>query len=85
MDTNDIIKERTITHGDFSNVANVASGFKKTLRLGVNYKNFTDVQKECLDMILHKIARICSGDPNYVDHWRDIIGYTQLVVDRLNK
>ena len=36
MDTNDIIKERTMTHGDFTNVANVASGFKKTLRLGVN-------------------------------------------------
>ena len=34
-------------------------------------------------MILHKLARIVNGDANYIDSWRDIVGYTQLVVDEL--
>jgi hypothetical protein len=34
-------------------------------------------------MILHKLARIVNGDANYIDSWRDIVGYSQLVVDEL--
>lgn len=29
-------------------------------------------------MILAKIARIVSGDPNHADHWDDIAGYALL-------
>jgi len=35
-------------------------------------------------MILHKIARIVNGDPDYTDSWHDIAGYAKLVEDRLN-
>jgi hypothetical protein len=35
-------------------------------------------------MILHKIARIVNGDPNWSDSWRDIAGYATLVADRLD-
>jgi len=34
-------------------------------------------------MVVHKIARILNGDPNYDDSWVDISGYTKLVADRL--
>ncbi len=34
-------------------------------------------------MIAHKLARICNGDPDYGDSWRDIAGYATLVADRL--
>ena len=40
-------------------------------------------QWEALDMILHKIARIANGDPNYADSWIDIAGYAKLISDRL--
>ena len=36
-------------------------------------------------MILHKVARILNGDPDYVDSWADIAGYAQLVVNILEK
>ena len=36
-------------------------------------------------MIAHKIGRILNGDPNYLDSWIDIVGYAQLIVDRLHK
>jgi hypothetical protein len=34
-------------------------------------------------MIMHKVARILNGDPNYADNWIDIAGYATLVADRL--
>ena len=40
-------------------------------------------QQEALEMICHKIARIVAGNPNFVDHWRDIAGYATLVANEL--
>ena len=40
-------------------------------------------QREALEMIQHKIARILNGDPDYADSWDDIAGYAKLVSDRL--
>jgi hypothetical protein len=40
------------------------------------------MQREALDMILHKIARIVNGNPNETDHWHDIAGYATLVEQR---
>jgi hypothetical protein len=34
-----------------------------------------------LRMIVDKISRIVCGDPDFVDHWRDIAGYATLVAD----
>ena len=44
-----------------------------------------DDQREALEMIAHKIARILNGDPNYADNWIDIAGYATLVANRLEK
>ena len=44
-----------------------------------------DDMKEAADMIVHKLARTLSGNPNYIEHYRDIAGYAQLVVDRLQE
>ncbi len=35
-------------------------------------------QRESLDLIATKIARILSGDPNHEDHWLDIEGYARI-------
>jgi hypothetical protein len=40
-------------------------------------------QKESLEMIASKIARIVCGDSNHHDSWHDIGGYAKLVADRL--
>lgn len=45
-------------------------------RKGLPY--LTGTQLESLDLILTKIARILSGDPNEPDHWRDIEGYARI-------
>lgn len=41
------------------------------------------VQRESLDLIATKIARLCCGDPDNADSWLDIEGYAKLARDRL--
>ncbi len=43
----------------------------------------TNVQREAVDMICMKLSRIASGHANFADHWEDIQGYSQLVLDEL--
>ncbi|RUO17092.1 hypothetical protein EJK55_1172 [Moraxella catarrhalis] len=35
-------------------------------------------------MIAHKISRLIAGDSYFIDTWRDIAGYAQLVVNELS-
>jgi hypothetical protein len=36
---------------------------------------FEPVQREALDQIAVKLARILAGDPTCAEHWRDLAGY----------
>lgn len=84
---NSIINEREKTHGPFVTVAAKAQQLKDMIQGGKNWEEMDDVQREALQMIASKIARILAGNYDEVDHWRDISGYAELVVrelDRLN-
>lgn len=83
MNTNDILRERGLRYGAFVSQADLSQKFKDVLIYGGSIDSMQPYQKEALEMILHKIARIANGDPNYTDSWRDIAGYAQLVVDIL--
>ena len=87
MTTEKNLNQRAKTHGDFSEFAITARLLKGNvaLRLKQNQKALNDTQSEALDMILHKIARIINGNPNEIDHWRDIAGYAELVVRELER
>lgn len=77
----DTIVERTRTHGNYTMVAKLSQDLKSVARTG-KWDGLTDDQKETLDMILHKVARVLSGDPNHPDHWHDIAGYATLTERR---
>lgn len=81
MDVNDILKERQKTHGDFEIHAEISQFLKTIIRQ--NGELLTSDKAEALDMIAHKIARILAGDPSHIDHWADIAGYAQLIVNDL--
>ena len=74
-----IIKERGKTHGNFRDQAYCAQSLKSVIRESPNYDRMSKVQKEALDMIVHKIGRILVGDPDFKDHWVDIEGYAKLI------
>ena len=81
----DLINEREKTHGPFITVAAKAQQLKDMIQGGKNWEEMDDVQREALQMIASKIARILAGNYDEVDHWRDISGYAELVVRELER
>lgn len=77
--TEQILKQRAETHGSFCGVAVVAQELKAVISTASGYPNLNLQQKEALDMIASKIARIVCGNPDFKDHWDDISGYAMLV------
>jgi hypothetical protein len=84
-DIKQTLNERGKRYGSFKGHAEVSQRLKVVVQeeLETREKFLSPVQQEAVDMILHKLARIVNGDTNYIDSWRDIVGYTQLVVDEL--
>ena len=79
----DILEERAKTHGDFETTADIAQALKGVVSDYYQPTSMTAVQVEVLDRICTKIARIMSGNPDEIDHWRDISGYAELAVKDL--
>jgi hypothetical protein len=80
-----ILDERGKRYGKFVGHAEISQQLKVVIG-EFEAKRGCDLdpdQREALEMIAHKIARILNGDPNYIDNWIDIAGYAQLVADRL--
>ena len=75
--------ERGNRYGEFDENARLSQRMKAMMRLADGWLELNMSQREALEMIVHKIARIINGDSNYDDSWRDIAGYAQLVVDQL--
>ena len=76
-DVKDTLDQREKQHGDYLKVATVAQSIKDALDW--QQGKLSPVQRESLDMIATKMARIVCGDPNIIDHWLDIEGYARLV------
>ena len=79
-----VLADRRTTHGDYADTARTAQHLRGAMREGNNWAILTDTQRESLDMIAMKIARILSGDPQHADHWDDITGYARLVSTSLH-
>ena len=82
-DIRKILAERGQTHGDFSNQAECTQDLKKAFHNWAQHNTQTPYMKEAVDMILHKLSRVATGDPFVQDHWDDIAGYATLVSDRV--
>ena len=70
------IPNRDHQHGGMEPVGQLAQNLKGAMRTGDNWHRLTPGEREALDMIAHKIARILSGaDPHDHQHWEDVAGY----------
>ena len=81
----EVLEERGKRYGSFTSHANIAQELKKVMTASENWNDLEDDQKEALEMIQHKIARILNGDSIYDDNWIDIAGYSTLIVNRIKK
>ena len=73
------LSQRQSSHGDFTENSLIIQLLKDICRDGKNWKTLAPPQQEAIDMICHKLGRILTGDPDFVDHWHDIGGYAKLV------
>lgn len=84
----DTIQDRDAKYGGFTNVCDcdyeMSNAFHRATDRVIGYA-LEPYQIVAIDMILHKLARIACGDPNYVDNWHDIAGYATLVERELLK
>ena len=83
MTIDTILKERAITHGDYPSKCETIQQLKSIMRTADGFYELSADQAESLDLICTKIGRILYGDPNHIDSWLDIAGYSQLIVNRL--
>ena len=81
----DVLEARGEQYGPFIDHATIAQDLKDVVRdaLEENVILLEPDQQEALEMILHKIARIVNGNPDNIDSWIDIAGYSTLVANRL--
>lgn len=83
--TKELLDERNKTHGSFAVGSKISQGLKHVIRDTDGYSSMKDIQKEALDNIFGKIGRIIAGDPDFIDTWRDVAGYSELIVKELEK
>lgn len=76
----EILSQREETHGEFVDVAKSSQLLKNTLRYSGFYAFRSDIQKEALEMICVKIARLVSSQQIHRDNVVDIIGYATLML-----
>jgi hypothetical protein len=79
----EVLKERENRYGEFVSNAKFTHFVKEEMRRSPSWQKMYVDQREALDMIAHKMARILNGDPDYADSWVDIAGYATLVANRL--
>lgn len=85
MDVTEILKQRGDKYGEYKDVALTAQCLKHNVRSGKTFSQQEAYMSESLDLICNKMSRIVNGDPYYIDSWKDIAGYAQLVVNELEK
>jgi molecular chaperone DnaK (HSP70) len=78
-----LLEARRKTHGVFEYYSEVAQELKATVRIHSDKCN--EQQREALENICQKMARILTGDPNEPDHWADIQGYAKRGEESIKK
>jgi hypothetical protein len=80
-----VLNDRAKDYGKFIEGAEIMQMLKRLVHnyIEVRGTQLAFDQREAIDMIIHKLGRIINGNPDKVDHWTDIAGYSKLVADRL--
>jgi len=85
MEVNKTLEDRAKNYGDipYSARAAVSQAIKSVLRSAPGWGALSDAQKEAMEMIAHKQARIVGGAAKLPDGWHDIAGYATLAEQEL--
>jgi hypothetical protein len=73
-----LTRVRGPVHGNFAEGATITQGVLALVQGGSSWPRMSAAKREAVHMIVHKIHRIVTGNPDHKDHWDDIGGYAQL-------
>ena len=82
-DVDSTLNERGARYGNYFYVVSTTQQLMSIVECGANYEHLNAEQKTSLFMICNKIARAVNGDPNYIENWHDIAGYSTLIENSL--
>lgn len=74
-----VLEERGKQYGSFVDFSEICDSINQKIEDTPGWPYLMSYQKEAIRMIVHKMARILNGNPDYVDSWDDIAGYATLV------
>lgn len=77
------LQERGSRYGSFNDLAQISQALKEAMRATPGWAKLTASQKEALEMVQHKVARMLNGDPTYEDNAVDIVGYATLMMKNM--
>ena len=77
------LTERGSRYGSFNDLAQISQALKEAMRATPGWAKLTASQKEALEMVQHKVARMLNGDPTYEDNAVDIVGYATLMMKNM--
>lgn len=84
VNTTELLAERQKTHGEYAEHARCTQELLRVLQSERGWPTLSDIQKESLHMICHKMGRVVTGNPDIADHWDDMAGYATLISQRIN-
>ena len=82
-DIRETLKQRGSVYGNFSTLAYTSQSMKLVCRMNPGWFSLSKTERESIEMVLHKIARIVNGGggSKMKDEIRDCIGYLTLIAD----
>jgi hypothetical protein len=82
-DVDQILGERGNRYGTFESNAKTCQLLKNVLHSQEGWYRLSYVQREAVEMMMHKISRLVNGDATYLDTVVDIAGYNQLMLEHM--
>jgi hypothetical protein len=82
-DVDAILGERGNRYGTFESNAKTCQLLKNVLHSQDGWYRLSYVQREAVEMMMHKISRLVNGDATYLDTVVDIAGYNQLMLEHM--
>lgn len=83
MEISQTLGERAKSHGSYFERAKISQDLIRVMEKTPNWSLLDDDMRNSLLLFSDKISRILEGNPNFHDHWHDLVGYAKLVADRL--
>ena len=80
-----ILSDRGQQYGDFEEMSECIQALKDLMRNQPGWPRLAAFQREALEMTCTKIGRILTGNPDNLDSWMDIAGYTQKAAEMIER